>query len=177
MALTYAGVRRRITMRELIGGRWNNSEDFFLDVLIAGIFWLTVISVLGALGKLMHLADPAKLEGIRRQLKFLTPVSRTDLAAWFGLSMVAGFCEEIVFRGYLQRQLGAMTGSIFVGVLFSALLFGLSHGYEGLPRMVLIGVFGLMFGLLAWWRKSLRPGMIAHAFHDTVQGAILRMMK
>ena len=31
--------------------------------------------------------------------------------------------------------------------------------------------------LLAWWRKSLRPGMIAHAWHDSLSGAVLRMLK
>jgi uncharacterized protein len=36
--------------------------------------------------------------------------------------------------------------------------------------MVLIFVFGTMFGFLALWRKSLRPGMMAHALYDSVAG-------
>ncbi|MGO9303749.1 MAG: CPBP family intramembrane glutamic endopeptidase, partial [Candidatus Korobacteraceae bacterium] len=63
------------------------------------------------------------------------------------------------------------------GVLLSALVFGASHGYEGAARMILIAIFGLMFGLLSWWRKSLRTGMMAHAWHDALSGAILRMLK
>jgi hypothetical protein len=43
--------------------------------------------------------------------------------------------------------------------------------------MFLIFIFGLLFGLLAWWRKSLRPGMIAHAWHDSLSGAVLRVLK
>ena len=70
-----------------------------------------------------------------------------------------------------------MTHSMLAGVLLSAVVFGASHGYEGGARMILIGIFGLMFGLLAWWRKSLRPGMIAHAWHDALSGAVLRMLK
>ena len=93
------------------------------------------------------------------------------------MSATAGFCEEIIFRGYLQRQFAAMTNSMLIGVLLSAAVFGASHGYEGVARMVLIGIYGLMFGLLAWWRKSLRPGMIAHAWHDALSGAVLRMLK
>ncbi len=96
---------------------------------------------------------------------------------WFCSSATAGFCEEIIFRGYLQRQFAALTRSTLAGVLLSAIVFGASHGYEGAARMLLIGIFGLMFGLLAWWRKSLRPGMIAHAWHDALSGAILRMLK
>ena len=93
------------------------------------------------------------------------------------MSATAGLCEEITFRGYLQRQFAVVTNSMLAGVLISAGVFGASHGYEGLARMVLIGIYGLMFGLLAWWRKSLRPGMIAHAWHDAFSGAALRMLR
>jgi membrane protease YdiL (CAAX protease family) len=66
---------------------------------------------------------------------------------------------------------------MLAGVLISATVFGAAHGYEGGPRMMLIGIYGLMFGLLAWWRKSLRPGMIAHAWHDAISGAVLHLLK
>jgi hypothetical protein len=42
--------------------------------------------------------------------------------------------------------------------------------------MVQIGVFGLMFGVLAHFRKSLRPGMIAHAWHDSFSGIVLYVL-
>ena len=93
------------------------------------------------------------------------------------MSATAGFCEEVIFRGYLQRQFGAMTGSVAAGIVLSAIAFGASHGYEGGARMVLLAIFGLMFGVLAVWRKSLRPGMIAHAWHDAFSGAVLRLVK
>ena len=96
---------------------------------------------------------------------------------WFGVSLTAGFCEEIIFRGYLQRQFAAMSNSMLLGVLLSAVVFGAAHGYEGAARMVLIGIYGLMFGLLAWWRKSLRAGMMAHAWHDALSGTVLRMLE
>ncbi len=65
--------------------------------------------------------------------------------------------------------------SMLAGALLSAVVFGASHGYEGGARMLLIGVFGFMFGLLAWWRRSLRPGMIAHAWHDALSGGNFAM--
>jgi membrane protease YdiL (CAAX protease family) len=114
---------------------------------------------------------------MRKQLGFLTPGTNLELAVWFCVSVTAGFCEEIIFSGYLQRQLAAIANSMLAGVLLSALVFGASHGYEGAARMILIAIFGLMFGLLSWWRKSLRPGMMAHAWHDALSGAILRMLK
>ena len=56
--------------------------------------------------------------------------------SWCCLSATAGFCEEIVFRGYLQRQLAAFSKSTLMGVLLSAAIFGVSHGYEGAARML-----------------------------------------
>jgi hypothetical protein len=114
---------------------------------------------------------------MRKQIGFLAPGTNLELAVWFCLSWSAGFCEEVIFRGYLQRQFAAMGRSTLVGVVVSAIVFGASHGYEGPARMFLIAIFGLMFGLLAWWRKSLRPGMIAHAWHDSLSGAVLRLLK
>ena len=114
---------------------------------------------------------------MRRQLGFLIPDTTLELLIWFSVSATAGISEEIIFRGYLQRQFAGITRSIVAGVLISAVIFGAAHGYEGGPRMILIGIYGLMFGLLAWWRKSLRPGMIAHAWHDAFSGAVLHLLK
>lgn len=38
--------------------------------------------------------------------------------------------------------------------------------------MALIAVYGAMFGFLALWRRSLRPGMMAHAWHDSFEGIL-----
>ena len=178
VGLVWLGIRKRIHMRELIGGRWATWEDFFLDVVYAAAFWGCVLFVLSVAAKLMHLDEGGKVEAMRKSLGFLAPGSRVELAVWFCTSMTAGFCEEIIFRGYLQRQFAAMLGDrMLLGVLLSAVVFGASHGYEGAARMGLIALFGLMLGLLAWWRKSLLPGMIAHAWHDALSGAVLRMMR
>jgi membrane protease YdiL (CAAX protease family) len=38
--------------------------------------------------------------------------------------------------------------------------------------MVVIMVQGWLLGLLAWWRKSLRPGMLAHGLQDAIGGVV-----
>lgn len=173
----WLGIRKRMRIRDLIGGRWATLEDFFLDIVYAGVFWMGAMLVLGVSAKAMHLDQAGKIESMRKQIGFLAPGSNLELVVWFCLSWTAGFCEEIIFRGYLQKQFAAIGRSAVVGIVLSAIVFGASHGYEGAARMFLIAVFGLMFGLLAWWRKSLRPGMIAHAWHDSLSGAILRLLK
>jgi len=172
----WLGIRKRFKMRDIIGGRWHGFGDFFTDILIAAMFWVVAAIVLATGAKLLHL-DTQKLDTLRRQLGFLIPDTRLEVAFWILLSSTAGFCEEFIFRGYLQLQFAALTRSMFLGALLSAAIFGASHGYEGAARMLLIGIFGLLFGLLAWWRRSLRPGMMAHAWHDALSGLILRMLK
>jgi len=161
---------------ELTGGRWRTPEDVLLDIATAALFWIVAITLLAAIGHALGLTKAGQFAEAKKQIAFLIPRSNLELSLWIGLSATAGFCEEIIFRGYLQRQLAAITQSTIAGVLISALLFGSAHAYEGGKRMVLIAIFGAMFGLLAWWRKSLRPGMMAHAFHDTFTGAMLRFM-
>ena len=173
----YLGIRKRIKLRELIGGRWPDFEAFLLDVVTAAAFWLFAVVVLSICGRLMHLDQPGRLNDMRRDLGFLVPDTTPELLVWFWVSITAGFCEEIIFRGYLQRQFAALSRSMLGGVALTAIVFGASHGYEGGPRMLLLALYGLMFGLLAWWRKSLRPGMIAHAWHDALSGVVLRLLK
>jgi len=176
-AFVYLGIRKRITLREIIGGRWDNFEAVLQDLVVASGFWLVAIAVLGLGAQLLHLNQGDKLETMRRQLGFLVPGTTLELLVWALLSMTAGICEEIIFRGYLQRQFAALSRSMLAGVALSAVVFGAAHGYEGGPRMILIGIYGLMFGLLAWWRKSMRPGMIAHGWHDAFSGAVLHLLK
>ena len=90
--------------------------------------------------------------------------------------MTAGICEETIFRGYLQRQFVAWTHSAPVGVILSAVLFGAGHIYQGSKATVVIGVYGLMFGILAEVRQNLRPGMMTHAWHDAITGLIIRFI-
>jgi uncharacterized protein len=105
--------------------------------------------------------------------QFLLPQGRIEIALWILLSITAGICEEAVYRGYLQKQFIALTTSVPAGIIVSALMFGLAHSYQGLARASMIGVMGAMGGVLAYWCRSVRPGMIAHALQD-VLGAFVR---
>ncbi len=179
------GVHRRgITLRELTGGRWAAPEDALLDIAIAVgfllAFWITVVLLLSLAMKALGITPPSggnlaqNCAELKRRVGFLAPEGSREVLVWLLASATAGFCEEIIYRGYLQRQFAALTRITALGVVIQALLFGASHGYEGAPRMLLIAVYGAAFGGLALWRRSLRPGMIAHALHDAGAGLMLR---
>ena len=71
----------------------------------------------------------------------------------------------------------ALTKSATAGILLSAAIFGAAHAYQGFRMTILIAVYGAMFGLLAHWRGSVRPGMIAHAWQDSLNGVLANVMK
>jgi membrane protease YdiL (CAAX protease family) len=160
------GLRRRgIRMREITGRLSTGGMELLRDIGLAVLFWPTAIVILGGVGYALHISSK-----LQASVKFLLPQSPAEMAAWVLLSVTAGICEETIFRGYLQRQFIAWTGSAPVGVLLSAALFGVGHMYQGARQTVLIGVYGVLFGILAETRRSLRPGMIAHAWQDTFSG-------
>jgi membrane protease YdiL (CAAX protease family) len=176
--LVWLGLRiNKTKISELIGGKWKTPEDFLIDLGIASAFWVASALVLAGLGFLLGLNSPAQVNDMKERLGPLMPQIGFEMVVWVALSCVAGFVEEIIFRGYLQRQIGALAGNIYVGLAASAIIFGAGHGYEGARRMVLIAVYGAMFGLLALWRKNLRPGMFAHAWQDAFAGIAYRLLE
>lgn len=178
LLLVWIGLRlKKVKLRELIGGRWDTPEDFLLDIAIAVGFCVGSLVVLAVIGRLVGLGNPNQVKEVKRLADMLGPQSAVSMTLFVLLSCTAGFVEEIVFRGYLQRQIGALTGNVYAGLIGSAIFFGLGHGYEGTRRMVLIAMLGILFGLLALVRKSLRPGMMAHALFDSLQGVVLWLVR
>ncbi len=167
----YWGVRRRRkSFRNIAGESWKRPLDFFRDFGIACVFWIGAVIVLSIVAHFVH--APGMQEAARR----LAPQGLLESVLWVALSITAGICEETIFRGYLQRQFVAWTHSAPVGVLLSAVLFGGGHVYQGGKATIVIGVFGLMFGILAETRKNLRPGMMTHAWHDAITGLLIRFV-
>ena len=107
----------------------------------------------------------------------LAPTNGKEVACWLMLCMLVGVAEELVFRGYLQTQFTAWAkGAAAAGVVFSALIFGAAHGYEGARAMFMLTVFGAFFSLLALFRRNLRAGIFAHAWHDAVAGLAVALL-
>lgn len=156
------------TVREVIGGKWSRASDVLMDVAIAILFWIAVVAVLAVLRFALHTNGPAALRGI----KPLLPQTGAEMAAYLCLAVTAGFCEEFLFRGYLQRQFLAWTRIPAAAVMLQAVVFGFGHLYQGWRNAVAITVYGALFGILAVMRKSLRPGMIQHAMQDSVAGIL-----
>jgi len=159
------GVQKRgVRLRDLVGGRWATPMDVLKDFALGAALWAFWIA----------LQNPHLLGGGTNAAQGLLPKGILESLVWFPLALSAGFCEELAFRGYLQKQFQAITGSAALAVLLQALVFGVGHFYEGIGAAARITLFGVLFALLAVWRKSLRPSMIAHAWSDIFGVIIFR---
>lgn len=158
---------RGVRLIDLVGGNWGRMANVLRDVGIGLGFMIVGVLTLNGLG---HFLRATQTETTRN----LLPQSRLEAIVWVLVSLTAGFCEEIVHRGYFQRQFGALTKSVGGGIVLQGIAFGAGHGYQGWKSMLLISIYGCMFGLLAEWRKSLRPGMIAHFIEDALGGLLPR---
>jgi CAAX protease family protein len=166
VAFIWFGIRlRNVRLSELVGGSWPRARAVLRDFGIAAGFLICANIVLAGVAYLLRAKTPESVRG-------LLPQGRVETIMYLLLALTAGICEEIIFRGYLQRQFSAACKSLPTGLVLQGIAFGAAHGYQGLKFMVVIAVYGCLFGLLAAWRRSLRPGMMAHFLQDGVLGLI-----
>lgn len=155
----WGGVHHRGgNLKTLSGGRWTSWKSVATDVAVALPFW--VLWEGAAYGVHWLLGPSAKT------VESLLPRSLLEIVIWIGTSITAGVCEEMAFRGYLQRQFHALTGSGVIAVLGQGVVFGLFHFYQGWKNVIVICVLGVLFGALAAWRRNVRANIIVHAWAD-----------
>jgi len=169
LALVLVGVRLHgSSLASVLGKRWRSMVEVLRDAGI-GVAFLFASTMLGSV-----LAGHAG--GQDRSVLSMLPQSGLEVGMWIIVSLTAGVCEEAIYRGYLQRQFTALTKNVPLGIVLSACMFGIAHAYQGFGRAMQIVLQGVMSGILAHWRKSVRPGMFAHAIQDILGGLLGRRL-
>ena len=147
--------------------------------------------------RLRHLAlgllSAALLYGVfwmgRAILLLIYPQARPALAAVYAprgeislwavsllLFFVTGPCEEIFWRGGVQRLLGREAGGV-TALLCAALLYSLVHVWTlNLPLMLAALVAGLFWGFLFHSERSLVPGIVSHSVWSVLIFVLLPLM-
>lgn len=138
---------------------------FSLDTLLLGLAATIVMIGVFVLLIPFRFAWARKLE--RRVKEMLATLFEGKSVFWaLPISLLAGFGEEMLFRGVVQTVLGDWLG-LPTGLLLSALLFGLVH-YISTPYFLLATGMGLYMGLLYLWSDNLLLPIVVHALYDWI---------
>jgi uncharacterized protein len=163
------------SLATLTGGRWKSWKSVGVDLAIALPFWALWEGVAYGAHRLLSSAAGS---GAAKTVDSLLPHSVLEILLWIGVCLTAGICEETAFRGFLQKQFHAFTGNIAAAVVAQGVVFGLFHAYQGWRNVVVISLLGMLFGVLAAWRRNLRVNIVCHAWADVWEGwlkfAVLR---
>lgn len=118
---------------------------------------------------------PDARQKVRSEVKFYSqtlPRSQGELFLFMLFAITVGFCEELLYRGFLIPYIEAFSNK-GVAVLLSSVFFGLSHAYyQGWDRALSTGGMGIVFAGLYIFSGSLWLPIILHAFMD-MNGAIV----
>ena len=166
--LIWLALRRRgLSIGDMVSGRWQNVAAFLRDLGLAIVFIVAVEALTTVMARFLASGSS--------DVNFV-PQTRFEAIVWVFLALTAGFCEELIFRGYLTHQFTAWTNSKALAIVIQGIVFGLIHGNQ-FSNILPIMVFGWLIGIFASWRKSLRPAILAHVLDDGVLGLLAFLLR
>jgi len=89
------------------------------------------------------------------------------------LALTPAICEEVLFRGYIQRQSERAWG-VWGGAIFTGVAFGLYH--LRLTQAIPLGLLGTYLAWLTWRSGSLIPAMIVHLANNSFAAVAGKVM-
>lgn len=106
---------------------------------------------------------------MRSQATAHAPHTRRELAWWATVSLSAGFCEELIFRGFLIWAFQPLLG-LWGAAALSLVVFAAAHAYHGAAGAFAVGIVGAFLTLVVLIFDSLWPAVAMHFILDLQQG-------
>ncbi len=161
LLLPLYAIKRLDLRRSALGLRWPPAMPMIGAVLIGSTAWYLNMRLVALL--------PFD-EGRLRQLSEVVDAPPLVLAL-FALALIPAICEEVLFRGAVQR---AIATRLFApaAIVLSSLIFSAYH----MSPIQLVPTFtlGLALGALAWRADSIAPAMLAHFLNNTMAVLVSR---
>jgi len=158
----------------------NGLESMGLIPVADGRQWVAIgVGVFAILAQVIYVETVSRnadaLTEIMKQmgaLSNLAPQTRTENRLFDMVSITAGVCEEVLYRGLLLATLVSLVGT-WPAVAITSLIFGLGHAYQGISGIVKTGLVGLVLALLTVSSGSLFIAIILHAVVDLTSGRLM----
>lgn len=153
-----------------LGIRWQGS---FANML-GGLFIFIIASAMA-----YHIITVKNSDEKRAQLKkemhvhnWMMPADIQELR-WFtlGVSLAAGICEELLFRGFLLSTLTEVT-DLVGSIVTTSVMFGLCHVYQGWSNVIRTSILGLIMCAAYLLSDSILIAIALHALIDIYGGVL-----
>ncbi len=98
----------------------------------------------------------------KQQMDFLARVLSGETSLYlnlFALAVTPALCEEVFFRGYIQRQLERGLG-VGAAIVVTGIVFGFFH--MRLSQVIALSLLGVYLGYVTWRTGSLWPAILIH---------------
>lgn len=153
-----------------------NAEFTEFTPLRIGGFALTALAIGGLLMFAKSVGRSEQMRTKTRQsiasAQALLPHTATEKRWFDSVSVTASISEELIYRGFLFAYLISLIPGLPTSlvILVAALVFGLTHSYQGPAGIVKTGMLGILFGVLYWMTGSLLAPVLLHAAVDLTSG-------
>lgn len=169
-AYFYAKLTFRDSQIRQLGLQPAGRMSFYLLGIILLLISLPLVQWLGDLNKSiplpgwMNQIEKNDEEQIASFLKIRHPFD--PVINLLVMAALPAFCEELFFRGALQRILIHISGKPWLGILLSGFLFSFFHlQFQGfIPRWFL----GILLGASYWYSGSLWVSVLAHFSYNAI---------
>ncbi len=134
----------------------------FVGLSVLG--WVVLLPMVQYVGQL-NASFPWPDEIVQWEQQMMAPIAalleRPDmlLPSLLMIAVTPAICEELLFRGYIQRQIERSAG-VDWSLILSGFLFGAYHLQP--TKLLPLALLGFYFAYLTWRTGSLVPAMIAH---------------
>lgn len=155
--------------------RLNAGDARTVILSVVGLFALIpLVQYLGVWSDSLPWPDSIRLFE-KQQMDLIESVLMQDFSLVFTISMLAltpAICEEVLFRGYVQRQAERSMG-IWAGIAFSGIIFGLYH--LRLTQALPLSLLGIYLAYITWRSGSLLPAILVHLANNSLAAVLGKM--
>ena len=155
------GARRRFLRLQIN----SDTHKYILWAIVLTVAAYPMVIFLGWLNAFLPV--PGWMAEMQQSMdEMLAKLLGSENILWMGLfhiGLVPSICEEIMYRGYVQRSLEKSWG-IWTAIIVSGLLFGAYH--LQITRILPLAALGMLFAYITYVSNSLIPAMVAHLVNN-----------
>ncbi len=171
----------------LLGGWWYAARpwtELGFSIQLTLRFWIVLAVVVGlCVAIAVYYTAAGRTEESRTksratlgQTAILLPHNRRELRPYLVLSVTAGTCEEVLYRGFLIWYIAQFTGTTMLGLIaavaISSIAFGVGHLYQGPALAGRTAGFAAVAGATYVVSGSLWIVIALHVFADVAVGLL-----